>query len=158
MKITQGCVGSFHYTLRNAAGETLDSSSGGEPMDYLHGAHNIVPGLEAQLEGKAAGDKLTAVVEPEGGYGPRHDQLIQDVPRSAFGDNEVAVGMRFSAETDAGPRHVVVTAVGTDTVTVDGNHPLAGETLHFEIEVTAVREATAQEAEHGHVHSGGHDH
>ncbi len=158
MNITNGLVASFHYTLKNPAGEVLDSSEGNEPLAYLHGAHNIVPGLEAELEGKTVGDKISAVVTPEGGYGVKHDGLIQEVPRSAFGDQPVEPGMRFNAETDQGPRMVVITAVTDDTVTVDGNHPLAGETLHFDVEITDVREATPQEAEHGHVHAGGHDH
>lgn len=158
MKISAGSVASFHYTLKNPTGEVLDSSEGKDPLAYLHGASNIVPGLESELEGKEAGDKLTAVVPPEGGYGPKHDGLIQEVPRTAFGDQPVEPGMRFNAETDQGPRTVVITAVSEDKVTVDGNHPLAGETLHFDVEITEVREATEQEKEHGHVHADGHDH
>lgn len=158
MNIAPGVVATFHYTLKNPSGETIDSSDGGEPMAYLHGASNIVPGLESEMEGKKAGDKLTAVVPPEGGYGQKHDGLIQEVPRTAFGDQPVEVGMRFTAETEQGPHAVAITAVNEETVTVDGNHPLAGETLHFDVEIVEVREATAQETEHGHVHAGGHDH
>lgn len=158
MNISKGCVASFHYTLRNDAGETLDSSEGREPLDYLHGHSNIVVGLERELEGKTVGDTLKATVTPEDGYGPKHAELVQEVPRSAFGDQQVEAGMRFTAETDAGPRMVVIAGVTDQTVTVDGNHPLAGQTLHFDVEVTNVREATAQETEHGHVHSDGQDH
>lgn len=158
MQIASGHVAHFHYTLKNPQGETIDSSIGREPMAYLHGAHNIVPGLEAELEGKTTGDKVSVVVPPETGYGEKHDGLVQQVPRTAFGDQPVEPGMRFNAETDQGPRMVVIAAVDDETVTVDGNHPLAGETLHFDVEITDVRVATEQEIAHGHTHDGGHDH
>ena len=147
----------MHYELKDAQGEVLDSSEGQEPLTYLHGAGNIIVGLEEQLLGKAVGDKVEAVVSPEKGYGQPVDALIQVVPKEAFGaevDN-VAVGMRFQAETEQGPVPVVVTAMDDANVTVDGNHPLAGKELHFNVTISEVRDASAEEIEHGHVHGAG---
>lgn len=160
MQIAERCVALFHYTLTNDAGEVLDSSEGREPLAYLHGAGNIVPGLETAMAGRSAGDAFKVDVAPEQGYGTRHQELVQVVPREAFrGVEAVEVGMQFQAQTPQGALAVTVTEVGADTVTVDGNHPLAGETLHFAIEVTEVREASAEELQHGHVHGpGGHQH
>lgn len=160
MKIAQEKVVSIHYTLKNSEGTVLDSSSGSDPLAYLHGAGSIVPGLETALEGKESGDTLSVTVEPGQGYGDRDERLVQDVPRSAFeGVGELAPGMRFQAQGPQGTRLVVVTRVAEEVVTVDANHPLAGQTLHFEVEVTEVRDATAEELEHGHVHgAGGHHH
>jgi FKBP-type peptidyl-prolyl cis-trans isomerase SlyD len=158
MKIAHEKVVSIHYTLTNKEGTVLDSSSGSEPLAYLHGFGNIIPGLENALEGKEMGEKLSVTVEPEQGYGARDAQLVQAVPRSAFkGVDELAPGMQFQAQGPQGARLVVVTQVAEDVVTVDANHPLAGQTLHFEVEVSEVREATAEELEHGHVH-GPHGH
>lgn len=160
MQIADRCVAYFHYTLTNDAGEVIDSSEGREPLPYLHGKGNIVPGLEKALEGKQAGDKLNVVVSPEEGYGPHVESLVQVVPKSAFqGVPNVEPGMQFQAESNMGPVSVVITAVEGDNVTVDGNHPLAGETLHFAVEITQVREASVEEVLHGHVHgAGGHHH
>jgi FKBP-type peptidyl-prolyl cis-trans isomerase SlyD len=160
VKIAQEKVVSIHYTLKNAEGSVLDSSSGSDPLAYLHGAGNIIPGLESALEGKEAGEKLAVTVEPGQGYGDRDERLVQDVPRAAFKDvQELAPGMQFQAQGPQGTRLVVVTQVAEETVTVDANHPLAGQTLHFEVEVAEVRDATAEELEHGHVHGpGGHHH
>ena len=161
MQIAENKVVFIHYTLTNQAGEVLDSSHGrGEPLGYLHGHGNIIPGLENALSGKAAGDKLDVTVEPAEGYGDRHDQLVQQVPKEAFqGVDELQPGMQFQADTGQGPRLFTITKVDGDEVTVDGNHPLAGETLSFAVEVTDVREASEQELEHGHVHGeGGHEH
>lgn len=154
-------VVTMHYELKDAAGEVLDSSKGQDPLVYLHGAGNIIVGLEEQLLGKAVGDDLDAVVAPEKGYGMPVDALIQTVPKEAFGEEieKVEVGMRFQAETEQGPVPVVVTAMDEATVTVDGNHPLAGKELHFHVSITEVRDATAEEIEHKHVHGpGGHQH
>ena len=150
----------IHYTLTNDQGEVLDSSSGGEPLAYLHGSGNIIPGLEKALEGKQAGDKLVVKVAPADGYGERNDALIQQVPKRAFqGVAQIQPGMSFTAQSSQGPMQVTVTAVAGDMVTVDGNHPLAGETLNFDVEVTEVRKATLEELSHGHVHGpGGHHH
>lgn len=160
MKIAHEKVVSIHYTLTNQEGTVLDSSSGSEPLAYLHGFGNIIPGLENALEGKETGEKLSVTVEPEQGYGARDEQLVQAVPRSAFkGVEELAPGMQFQAQGPQGTRLVVVTQVAQDVVTVDANHPLAGQILHFEVEVSEVRAATAEEIEHGHVHGPhGHQH
>jgi FKBP-type peptidyl-prolyl cis-trans isomerase SlyD len=138
----------------------LDSSEGREPLAYLHGIGNIVPGLERQMAGHVAGDRFSAEVAPEEGYGNYIDELVQIVPRQSFqGIDDLAVGMQFQAQTGQGPIAVVVTEIEGDEVTVDGNHPLAGETLHFAVEVVEVREASAEELQHGHVHgAGGHHH
>jgi FKBP-type peptidyl-prolyl cis-trans isomerase SlyD len=158
MKIAHEKVVSIHYTLTNKEGTVLDSSSGSEPLAYLHGFGNIIPGLENALEGKGKGEKLSVTVEPEQGYGARDEQLVQAVPRSAFkGVDDLAPGMQFQAQGPQGARLVVVTQVAQDVVTVDANHPLAGQTLHFDVEVSEVRDATAEELEHGHVH-GPHGH
>lgn len=148
-------VVSMHYTLTNTAGEVLDSSEGQEPLAYLHGAGNIIPGLENALTGKAAGSQLTVTVAPEDGYGPHHAELVQTVPRDMFDADDIQPGMAFRAD-----EHVlVITAVNADEVTVDGNHPLAGQTLHFAVEITEVRPASEEELAHGHVHgAGGHHH
>jgi FKBP-type peptidyl-prolyl cis-trans isomerase SlyD len=154
-------VVSFHYTLSNAKGAQLESSDGGEPMMYLHGGDNIVPGLERQMEGKVAGDKFEAKIAPEEGYGVRDERAAQAVPRNSFpGDIEIEVGAQFTAEApDGSVMPVWVTAVDKDTVHIDRNHPLAGETLNFKIEVIDVRDATKEEVAHGHPHGpGGHHH
>ena len=160
MKVAGQKVVTIHYTLKGDGGEVLDASAAGEPLAYLHGAGNIIPGLESALEGKSAGDKLSVTVAPEQGYGVRDEGLVQSVARSAFqGVQELAPGMRFKAGGPQGTRVVVVTQVEKDLVTVDANHPLAGQTLHFEVELAAVRDATREELEHGHVHgAGGHHH
>ncbi len=160
MQIAQDKVVLIHYTLRNDSGEVLDSSSGGDALAYLHGQGNIIPGLEKALEGKQAGYKLSVKVEPAEGYGQRDAQLVQQVPRRQFGGANVQPGMQFHAQTSQGQNRVVtVKSIVGDMVTVDGNHPLAGENLHFDVEVTDVRDATAEELEHGHVHGpGGHHH
>jgi FKBP-type peptidyl-prolyl cis-trans isomerase SlyD len=152
-------VVSIHYTLKNGDGEMLDSSDGSDPLVYLHGAGNIVEGLEKALDGKAVGDKVIAVVPPAEGYGERSGPGPQPVPREAFTGVDVRTGMAIMAEDEGGagiPLWVV--AVESDRIMVDGNHPLAGETLHFDVEVVDVRDATTQELDHGHVHTGGHDH
>lgn len=160
MQIADQCVALFHYTLTNDAGDVIDSSSGNEPMAYLHGVGNIVVGLEKAMTGKQSGDKFEVVVAPEEGYGQRNEALVQTVPRSMFqGVDEISVGMRFQAQSDHGPVSVIVTEVTDENVTVDGNHALAGQALNFAIEVTEVRPASAEELEHGHVHGpGGHQH
>ena len=160
MQVAQNNVVSIHYTLTNDAGETLDSSrERGEPLAYLHGHGNIIPGLEQALLGKSTGDTLDVTVEAADGYGERHDALIQQVPREAFqGVDQLEPGMQFQAQTDAGPRLFVITDIEGEQVTVDGNHPLAGQRLHFDVEITEVRDATQGELEHGHVHQNGDDH
>lgn len=153
-------VVTIHYTLRNDAGEVLDSSEDAGPMAYLHGFGNIVPGLEKQLDGKIAGDKLVAVVPPEEGYGDKQAGGAQAIPREAFEGVDVHPGMTLVVEDDDGEQMPLrVVAVEEDRVLVDLDHPLAGETLHFTVEVISVREATEEELTHGHVHDGhGHHH
>jgi FKBP-type peptidyl-prolyl cis-trans isomerase SlyD len=160
MQIAERTVASFNYTLTNDAGEIIDSSEGRSPLAYLHGAGNIVPGLEKEMAGRKAGDRFDVVVAPEEGYGQPNPMLVQTVPRDAFqGVDSIEVGMEFQAQTPQGPLSVVVSKVDADNVTVDGNHPLAGKTLHFAIEVTDVRDASVEELAHGHVHGpGGHHH
>ncbi len=160
MQIADKTVVSIHYTLTNALGETIDSSVGQDPLVYLQGAQNIIPGLENALTGKAVGDALQVTVEPAEGYGEIRDELIQEVDRSAFqGVEDIDVGMQFMAQTSWGEQPVTVVKVEGEQITLDGNHQLAGETLNFDVEVVEVREATAEEVEHGHVHgAGGHHH
>jgi FKBP-type peptidyl-prolyl cis-trans isomerase SlyD len=151
----------FHYTLMNTKGAQLESSHGGEPMTYLHGAENIVPGLERQMEGKTIGDKFEAKIPPEEGYGVRDERAAQAVPRNSFPtDVEIEVGAQFTAEgPDGSIMPVWVTAVDKDSVHIDRNHPLAGETLHFKIELVSIRDASKEEVAHGHPHGpGGHHH
>lgn len=160
-QVADGTVVSFHYTLTKANGDVLDSSSGGDPMDYLHGGQNIVPGLERQMTGKKAGDKFAAVVAPAEGYGERQGPGPQPVPRSALGGmKDISPGDQFAAEAPNGDvMPVWVAKVEGDTIYMDRNHPLAGETLHFAIEVVSIREASAEEREHGHPHGpDGHHH
>jgi FKBP-type peptidyl-prolyl cis-trans isomerase SlyD len=152
MEIHSGRVAAIHYTLSDDDGTVIDRSAPQSPLRYLHGAGNIVPGLEKALDGRRAGDSIQTAVPPEQGYGPRHDGLVQQVPRSAFpADARIEPGIRFEARTERGPLVVTVTEVGDEAVTVDGNHPLAGRTLHFQVEVAEVRDATEQERQQGHV-------
>ena len=156
MVIADAKVVSIHYTLKNKDGELLDKSGEGEPLSYVHGTESIIPGLEAALAGKSAGDKLSVSVAPEQGYGLRSESLVQELPRDAFGEiDDIQEWMRFQSESENGTRVISVTNVAADLITVDGNHPLAGETLNFDVEVDNVRDATTQEIEHGHVHSDG---
>ncbi len=155
MQVSHHKVVSFHYTLTNDAGDVVDSSNGGEPLAYLHGEQNIVSGLENALEGKAIGDSLKVTVEPADGYGEYNDALTQVVPKSMFqGVDEVEVGMQFQAEAAGGMQVIRVAAVDGDDVTIDGNHPLAGERLHFDVSIEEIRESSDEEREHGHIHSG----
>ena len=157
MKIGAKKAVTFHYSLRDDEGTVLDSSAGGDPLTYLHGEGNIVPGLEKALEGKQAGDEVKVSVPPGEGYGERSDDNIRNVPRRKLPEGKLQPGRRVRLETNQGPIAALVTAVKGDYVTVDANHPLAGMTLHFEVKVEAVRDATAEELEHGHVHGpGGH--
>lgn len=159
MHIAKNSVVSIHYTLRDDQGTVLDTSSGKDPLLYMQGVGNLIPGMEEGLEGKQQGDKVEIKVSPEKGYGERMETLIQKVPRASFGDQEVHKGMQFQAQTGQGMQVVTVTDVGLESITVDGNHPLAGVPLNFSVEVMEVRGATTEELEHGHVHGpGGHHH
>ena len=161
MVIGEKKVVRIDYTLKNAAGEVLDTSEGGEPLSYLHGAHQIVPGLELELAGLAAGDTKDVVVQPDDGYGQPDPQGIFGVPRAAFPpEATLNVGDTFMGEDDEGGAVPVrVVELREDTVVVDANHPLAGETLYFHVDVREVRDATLEELMHGHAHGGeGHQH
>jgi len=154
LKIQSNCVVSIHYTLTDEAGEVIDTSDGSEPLNYLAGAGNIISGLEQALEGCAVGDKKQVVVQPADGYGEYEAELVQTLPREAFtGIDKVEVGMEFQAEAPGGGvQFVVVKDVSEDGITIDANHELAGKVLSFDVSVEAVREASAEELDHGHVH------
>lgn len=146
---------SFNYTLKDAEGNVIDQSQG-EPLAYLHGHSNIIPGLESQLEGKTVGDKLTAVVEPADAYGEYQEQAVQEIPRDNFqGVDDIQPGMQFQSQAEGQMMLVTVKDVKDDVVIVDANHPLAGKQLTFDVEITDVRDATEEELTHGHVHGAG---
>lgn len=153
--IQPGKVVFFHYTLTDETGEIIDSSEGSEPLPYLHGAGNIVPGLERQMVGRQVGDRFRAVVPPEEGYGVPEGPGPQAIPREAFPeDAELEEGMQFMAEDEEGNAMPlwVVSLEEADVVIVDQNHPLAGVTLHFDVQITELRDATEDELAHGHPH------
>jgi FKBP-type peptidyl-prolyl cis-trans isomerase SlyD len=160
VEITADRVVTLHYTLKNDNGEVLDSSAPGEPLAYIQGHGNLVAGLETALEGKLEGATLAIIVPPADGYGIRDESLIQRVPkRSLQGAGALKKGMQFQARIGDAMRLFTVTAIIGDMVTLDGNHPLADQTLHFDVQIVAVRAATTEELEHGHVHgAGGHHH
>ncbi|HET8816452.1 MAG TPA: peptidylprolyl isomerase [Pseudidiomarina sp.] len=158
--ISQDKVVGIHYTVKTAEGQVLDQSKEGNPLQFIFGRGMLIKGLEDALAGKPSGEKFVADIAAADAYGERHDGLIQTVPRTLFGENEVAPGMQFRASTDNGEQSVVIVEVSDDEVTVDGNHPLAGVALTFDVEIVEVRDATASELDHGHVHPEGdhHDH
>jgi FKBP-type peptidyl-prolyl cis-trans isomerase SlyD len=160
MTISANSVASIHYTLTDGEGKVIDTSEGQEPLAYLHGAGNIIPGLEKALLGKAVGDKFTVTIPAAEAYGVRDDSMVQELPSNMFsGIDNIEVGMEFHAETEHGLQVVTVTNVEGDNVTIDGNHPLAGVDLTFDVEVAEIRDASAEELEHGHAHgAGGHHH
>jgi len=147
---------SFHYTLTNTQGEQIESSRGKDPMTYLHGAHNIIPGLEKAMTGKSAGEAFQVVIEPADGYGERKEANVQRIPAKHFKQaNKLKPGEILGIQTKNGPVQVTVLKVGRFNIDVDANHPLAGQTLIFDVEITAVRDASAEEIAHGHVHGPG---
>ena len=152
--IGDNLVVSMHYTLTNNAGEVLDSSEGAAPLVYLHGAGNIIPGLERALVGKVPGDKLSVKVAAADGYGEVRDDMLQVVPRAAFqGVDNIEPGMAFQAQgQDGAVQRIVVKSVDGDNVTVDANHPLAGVELNFDVHIVEVRDASEEELAHGHAH------
>ncbi|NIP99867.1 MAG: peptidylprolyl isomerase [Nitrospinaceae bacterium] len=158
--VKKDAVVSLNYVLKNDDGQELDKSSADQPFAYLHGNNQIVPGLENALEGLAVGDQKEVTVSPSEGYGEHVPGLQMAVDRSNFPeDMELQEGMQFSAEVGGNNRVFTITGLEADKVQVDGNHPLAGQTLHFAVEVVGVRDATQEELEHGHVHGeGGHQH
>jgi len=161
MQIEKHKVVSIDYSLKDDEGNLIDSSEGADPLAYLHGMGNIIPGLENELEGKAVGDTLSVRIAPEDGYGERSDALTQVVPKNMFeGVEEIQVGMQFHAADANGHMQVVtVAAVADNDVTIDANHPLAGVHLNFDVKVVDIRDASQEEIEHGHAHGdGGHQH
>lgn len=161
MSISQNKVVTIHYTVTDAASnEVIDSSEGGQPMVYLHGHQNIIPGLENALEGKKVGDELKVEVSAADAYGDYSEERVQQVPIEAFeGVENVEPGMAFTAQTEQGPVNIIITEIEDDMATVDANHPLAGKALTFDVKIEEVRDASAEELEHGHVHGeGGHHH
>jgi FKBP-type peptidyl-prolyl cis-trans isomerase SlyD len=157
MNITKNLVVSFDYTLTDGNKEVLDSSSGSGPLSYLHGFENIIPGLEKELEGKAEGDTFIVTVPAAEAYGERDEHLVANIPLDQFeGAGEVEAGMQFQAETPEGEHQIItVTKVANGMATIDGNHPLAGIDLTFDVKIVSIREATAEELEHGHPHHEG---
>lgn len=161
MIVATNKVVKMHYAVLDNDNNTIDNSFGGEPLIFIVGTGYLIPGLEDALQGKQAGDTFSVKVEPEQGYGERHDHLMQAVPKSLFDDMEIEVGMQFRASTDDGDQSVMIIDIQDDEVIVDGNNPLAGITLNFDVEILEVRDATADELAHGHVHGEGgcgHDH
>lgn len=159
MEIQHNSVVGMHYTLKNDDGEVIDSSEGGSPLVFIQGHGNIIHGLESALAGLKVGDSREVVVEPVDGYGEYDDELVQEVPRSAFeGIDTLEVGMQFHADTEDGIVPITVMEISDDVITVDGNHELAGERLHFSVTIDSIREATAEELAHGHIHGEDDDH
>jgi FKBP-type peptidyl-prolyl cis-trans isomerases 2 len=153
MVIEKDRVVTIDYKLHDSEGELIDASEEGDPLIYLHGNQNIIPGLEKHLAGKKPGDSVTCVIPATEAYGERDESLVFKVARTEFGDGaEIEVGMQFEARGEDGSQLVTVAGIEGDEVTIDANHPLAGEELHFAVKVVEVREATAEELAHGHIH------
>jgi len=159
MKIEKDRVVRFHYTVGEVGQPATESSNGGEPLAILFGHGNIIPGLEKAMEGREAGETFAVDVPAADAYGERRDGLTQRIAKKHFGDQRLVPGMQVVLRTEYGPRAVTIEKVGMSVVDVDLNHPMAGKALHFDIELVEVREAAAEELEHGHVHGdGGHHH
>ena len=160
MQIQKDTVAQFKYRLKDQDGNEMDSTEAGEPLAYLHGHNNLLEGLENAMAGKAAGDTLSVTLKPAEAYGERHPDAVQRVPvKHLQGAKKWRPGMIAMVDTDQGKRQVTVLKVGKFMVTVDTNHPFAGETVTFEIEILDVRAATEEEMAHGHAHGvGGHQH
>lgn len=159
MNIEKNKVVTFHYTVFEANGDQAETSRDREPLTILYGAGNIIPGLEKALDGKAAGDHVEVTVAPEEGYGPHQQALLQRVPKKHFGKTRLVPGQMLMAQTQQGSRPLKVIKVGMSVVDVDFNHPMAGKTLRFEVDIEAVRDATEDEIAHGHAHGpDGHGH
>jgi len=160
MKVVEKAVVTIDYTLKDNEGVLIDSSESAGPLAFLFGADNVIPGLEEALLGKSADDHLEVNIAPEKAYGERQEDMQQQVPKEMFaGIENIEVGMQFQSESEQGPVMVSVVAIEDEMVTVDGNHPLAGVHLNFDVTIRDVREATEEELEHGHVHGeGGHQH
>ena len=155
MRVAKETVVAIEYTLKDDQGNIIDASGDRGPMEYLHGAQNIIPGLEQGVEGLVAGDTKNVLVPPQLAYGEYRENLLQKVPLSAFGSNNPQVGMRFHAEANGSMRVLTIRKIEGEEVTIDGNHELAGKTLHFDIKVVSVRAAEPTELAHGHPHQAG---
>ena len=161
MQVSEQKVVTMNYEVADDQGQLIDRSEEGGPLAYIHGNGQLIPGLETALEGRGKGDKVAVDVPPEQGYGERDEEGVQTVARNQFDDSvEIEVGMQFEAQDDdEGHQIVTVVAVDGENITLDTNHPLAGKSLRFEVEILDVRDASAEELSHGHVHGpGGHDH
>jgi FKBP-type peptidyl-prolyl cis-trans isomerase SlyD len=159
MQVADNMAVSIHYTLTNDEGEIIDSSADGDALVYLHGAGNIISGLESALNGKQLGEKFTVRIEAADAYGDFMDDRVQVIARDMFeGVDNVEVGMQFHADVSSGPGVITVIAVDGDQITIDGNHPLAGVPLTFDIDIIDIRPATQEEQSHGHIHGAGCDH
>jgi FKBP-type peptidyl-prolyl cis-trans isomerase SlyD len=156
MQVADNMAVSIHYTLTNDEGEVLDSSINDEALVYLHGTGNIIPGLEDAMNGKAVGDKFKVRIAAEDAYGEQSDEMIQVIHREMFeGIDEIELGMQFHADVGSGSGEVTIVNIDGDDITIDGNHPLAGVALTFDVEVVAIRPSTKEELEHGHIHGAG---
>jgi len=159
MQVANNMAVSIHYTLTNDEGEVIDSSIGSDALVYLHGKGNIISGLEQALAGKEVGEQFTVRVPAEDAYGEFMPERVQVIPRSMFeGVDQLEVGMQFHADVSAGPGIVAIVDIDGDDITIDGNHPLAGMPLTFDVEIVDVREATREELDHGHIHGASCDH
>lgn len=156
MQIANNTAVSIHYTLTDDEGKQIDSTDGGEPLVYLHGHGNIITGLEKALHNRNAGDKFNVRIEADEAYGEYSNDMIQVVSKEMFdGIDQLEVGMQFHAAVNSGTGIVTITQIDGDDITIDGNHPLAGQALNFDIDVVAVRLATKDELSHGHIHGAG---
>jgi FKBP-type peptidyl-prolyl cis-trans isomerase SlyD len=153
MTIKNKDIVSFHYTLTNDEGEKVESSLERDPMTYLHGANNIIPGLEKAIEGRSVGDEFKVVIQPADAYGEKKEANVQRIPSKRIKNaRSLKPGQVLNLQTKQGPVQVTVVKVGRFNIDVDANHPLAGQTLNFDVQITAVRDATEEEIAHGHVH------
>ncbi len=159
MQINNNTAVSIHYTLTNDSGEQIDSTFGGEPLVYLHGYGNIISGLEKELTNKSVGDKFETRIEAADAYGEFSDDMIQVISREMFdGIDQLEVGMQFHAAVNSGTNVITIVKIDGDDITIDGNHPMAGQPLNFTVEVMDVRPASKEEIAHGHIHGAGCNH
>lgn len=160
MQVSEHKVVTLNYEVVDDQGQLIDRSEDDGPLAYIHNTGQLIPGLENALEGRSQGDRLSIDVPPDQGYGERDEEGVQTVSRDQFDDDAaIEAGMQFEAQDDDGHQIVTVVGVDDDNITLDTNHPLAGKTLHFEVEIIEVRDATPEELDHGHVHGpGGHQH
>ena len=161
MKSAKDTVVTFHYALSDDAGQPIESSQGRDPLTVLLGHGGLVPGVERALLDREVGDKFDVVVPPDEGYGDRREGLVQRVPKKFFRDpDRLRPGMQTVLQQKSGGSQIVtVQKIGSSVIDVDLNHPMAGRTLHFALELTDVRAATPEEIEHGHAHGpDGHHH